>query len=59
MLNTLKKLGELAQVIKAETRVSLDMSECAAIAEFCASERDWNLDECIKFLDMESLDQFT
>lgn len=54
MLNTIKKLGELACVIKAETRVSLDMSECAAIAEFCASERDWDLDECIKFLDIDN-----
>lgn len=54
MLNTLKKLGELARVIKDETRVSLDISECAAVAEFCASERDWDLDECIKYLDSEN-----
>ena len=54
MLNTLKKLGELARVIKAETRVSLDMSECAAVADFCATERNWDLDECIKYLNSEN-----
>lgn len=54
MLNTIKKLGELARVIKDETRVSLDISECAAVAEFCASERNWDLDECIKHLDSEN-----
>ena len=54
MLNTLKKLGELARVIKAETRVSLDISDCAAVADFCASVHNWDLDGCIKYLDSEN-----
>lgn len=54
MLNTLKKLGELARVIKAETRVSLDISDCAAVADFCASSCNWDLDECIENLDSEN-----
>lgn len=56
MLNTLKKLGELARVIKDETRVSLDISECAAVADFCASSSNWNLDECIENLNGENND---
>lgn len=54
MLNTLKKLGELARVIKAETRVSLDISDCAAVADFCASSCNWDLDECIENIDSEN-----
>ena len=54
MLNTLKKLGELAQVIKSETRVSLDNRDCAAVADFCAASCNWDLDECIENLDSEN-----
>lgn len=54
MLNTLKKLGELAQVIKAETHVSLNISECAFVADFCAESYNWDLEECIENLDSEN-----
>lgn len=54
MLNTIKKLGELARVIKDETRVSLDISECAFVADFCAESYNWDLDECIENLDSEN-----
>ena len=59
MLNTLKKLGELARVIKAETRVSLDISECAAVAElysqnFGGLDKSEDLDYIIKYLDSEN-----
>lgn len=54
MLKINEKLGELARIIKAETCVSLDISECAAIADFCTSSYNWDLDECIENLDSEN-----
>lgn len=59
MFNTIKKLGELACVIKDEIRVSLDISECAAIAElysqnFGGKDKSEDLDYLIKYLDSEN-----
>lgn len=54
MLKTNEKLGELARIIKAETCVSLDISECGAVVDFCASSCYWDLDDCIENLDSEN-----